>query len=682
MLRLIKYLFFFIVIFSFTSLGALQSDWSSGNESQVRLISPISHNDSSKNIYVGLEYQLQKGWKTYWQSPGDGGFPQEIIWKNSTNIKSLEILWPTPEQFEILGIQSVGYTNHVIFPLHLTLEDFSQPTLVVLDVTYLTCKDICIPGSAHLELFIPVGEKLLTAHSHNIEKTLSQLPKSNLQISFLKNIDIKSFANEKTVSFIAKVAAKEIFENPKVFLHTDFGLPVIEPIISLSANAKHLEATFIFNKKLINAKQFDAEFVITDNNRSFLFTAPLEVETSNVSKYPMSSFFIIIMIALLGGLILNGMPCVLPVLSIKLLSMLQHIEHPSSIRMSFMVTSFGIVCSFGLLAFFFVLLRHLGVSVGWGMQFQQPIFLMIIAFVLAFFSFNLFGLFEISIPRFMSAGIINQIPKNNYTRDFLNGFFATLMATPCSAPFVGTALTFAFTQSSMIMIVIFVAMGVGMALPYLFVSLFPQLIKFFPQPGPWMKYLKYFLGCLLVATLVWIGNVLLNHFNYYFITVTIILLIGYLSLIYFFKYKTFIFIITLVIFFSLPNFAVFKSDNLKDDSGWLDLTTINLKQLISQNDIVFVDITADWCATCQFNKINVLQKKSIQELFSKNNVVKVRGDWTKSSSAIESFLQQYQRFGIPFNVVYGKNYPREIILSELLSEKKIIEALNTLLLNE
>ena len=534
MLRLIKYLFFIIVIFSFTSLWALQSDWSSGNESQVRLISPISHNDSSKNIYVGLEYQLQKGWKTYWQSPGDGGFPQEIIWKNSTNIKSLEILWPTPEQFEILGIQSVGYTNHVIFPLHLTLEDFSQPTLVVLDVTYLTCKDICIPGSAHLELFIPVGEKLLTAHSHNIEKTLSQLPKSNLQISFLKNIDIKSFANEKTVSFIAKVAAKEIFENPKVFLHTDFGLPVIEPIISLSANAKHLEATFIFNKKLINAKQFDAEFVITDNNRSFLFTAPLEVETSNVSKYPMSSFFIIIMIALLGGLILNGMPCVLPVLSIKLLSMLQHIEHPSSIRMSFMVTSFGIVCSFGLLAFFFVLLRHLGVSVGWGMQFQQPIFLMIIAFVLAFFSFNLFGLFEISIPRFMSAGIINQIPKNNYTRDFLNGFFATLMATPCSAPFVGTALTFAFTQSSMIMIVIFVAMGVGMALPYLFVSLFPQLIKFFPQPGPWMRYLKYFLGCLLLATLVWVGNILLSHFNYYFITVTIIIFFGYILLIYIF----------------------------------------------------------------------------------------------------------------------------------------------------
>jgi len=670
MLRFIKYLFFILLIFCFTPILALQSDWSSGTESQIRLISPTTHNDSLKNFYVGLEYKLQQGWKTYWQSSGDGGFPQEIIWKNSTNIQSLEILWPTPEKFEILGIKSIGYTNDVIFPLQLTLEDTSQPTSVVLDVNYLTCKDICIPGSAHLELFIPVGKGSLTSHSYNIEKTLSQLPERNLQISFIKNIDIQAYTNENTVSLVAKAEAKEFFENPKVFLHTDFGLPVIEPIISLSANASNLEATFDFNKKLINAKQFDAQIVITDNNRSFLFTAHLEAKTSNVSNNLVPPFFTIIMIALLGGLILNGMPCVLPILSLKLLSMLQHIGRPSSIRMSFVMISLGIIFSFALLAIFIVLLRYFGMSVGWGMQFQQPIFLLIIAFILAFFSFNLFGLFEIPIPRFMNTSIINQMQENNYTRDFFNGFFATLMATPCSAPFVGTALTFAFTQSSMMMIVIFIAMGIGMALPYLLFSLFPQLIKFFPQPGPWMKYLKYFLGCLLLATLVWIGSVLLNHFNYYFITVTTILLFGHILIIYFFKHKTFIFIVTAVVFFSLPNFAVLKSINLKDDPEWLDLTTINLKQLISQNDIVFVDITADWCATCQFNKINVLQKKSIQDLFSKNNVVKVRGDWTKPNSTIEMFLQQYQRFGIPFNVVYSKNNPQEIILSELLSEKK------------
>ena len=682
MLQLIKFFPPLFVIFFFTPIMALQSDWNNSAESQVRLISPTTQNDSLKNIYLGLEYQLQEGWKTYWQSPGDGGFPQEILWKNSTNIESLEILWPTPEQFEILGIQSVGYTDHVIFPLQLVLEDSSQPTSVVLEVTYLTCKDICIPGAAHLELIIPVGKGSLTAHSYNIEKTLSQLPESNLEISFLKNIDIHAYANNETASLVVNAEAKKFFKNPKVFLHTDFGLPVIEPIVSISANAKNLKTTFVYNKKLINTKQFDAQFIVVDNSQSFLFSSPLKVETSNVSKYPLSSFFIIIMVALLGGIILNGMPCVLPVLSIKLLSMLQHVGHPSSIRMSLMVTSFGIVFSFGLLAFFFALLRHLGVSVGWGMQFQQPIFLMIIAFILTFFSFNLFGVFEIPIPRFMNSGTINQMLRNNFTRDFFNGFFATLMATPCSAPFVGTALTFAFTQSSVIMIVIFIAMGIGMASPYLLVSLFPQFIKFFPQPGPWMKLLKYFLGCLLLVTLAWVGNILLSHFNYYFLAVTIIIFISYFFLVHIFKYKTYIFIILSVIFFSLPNFAIFKSFNLKDDSEWLDFTTVNLKQLISQNDFVFVDITADWCATCQFNKINVLQKKSIQDLFSNNNVVKVRGDWTKPNSAIENFLQQYQRFGIPLNVMYSNNNPQEIIFSELLSEKKILEAFKTLLLSE
>ena len=374
------------------------------------------------------------------------------------------------------------------------------------------------------------------------------------------------------------------------------------------------------------------------------------------------------------------MPCVLPVLSLKLLSILNHRQHTFfySIRKSFFVTAGGIIISFLLLSFALIGLKLSGTSIGWGMQFQQPIFLMIIALVLAFFSFNLFGLFEISIPRFMSAGIINQIPKNNYTRDFLNGFFATLMATPCSAPFVGTALTFAFTQSSMIMIVIFVAMGVGMALPYLFVSLFPQLIKFFPQPGPWMKYLKYFLGCLLVATLVWIGNILLNHFNYYFITVTIILLIGYLSLIYFFKYKTFIFIIILVIFFSLPNFAVFKSVNLKDDSGWLDLTTINLQQLISQNDIVFVDITADWCMTCFYNKKTVLDRKKVKNIFEKYDVKKMRGNLTKPNKEINKYINSYGRFGIPANVIYSSSAPQGILLSEVLTVRNLLSTFESI----
>jgi suppressor for copper-sensitivity B len=654
---------------------ALETDWSVGSESQVRLISPITHNNNQSEIYIGLEYQLQKGWKTYWLSPGDGGFPQEIVSKNSQNIKALEIKWPTPELFEILGIQSIGYKDQVIFPIKISLEDASASTLVVFDINYLTCKDICIPGNAHLELNIPSGEAKLTKHFFILEKTLSLLPQESLSVSFLEKVNTNIYADEEFISFRLKAKAKSSFDNPLVYLHTDFGLPVINPNTVLTANSKNLTSDFIFDKNIIKENNIDVQFIVADQNQSFVINQTLTVQNKDIPTN--NNYLFILLIAFLGGIILNVMPCVLPVLSIKLLSMLQHLEDPLSIRRSFIVTSIGIIFSFILLAVSFISLRHLGISIGWGMQFQQPIFLMIIGLILLFFSLNLFGLFEIPIPRFMNAKVVSGLQENYYTRDFFNGFFATIMATPCSAPFVGTALTIAFTQSSIMMLSIFIFMGIGMASPYFFVSIFPGSLRFFPKPGSWMIYLKYFMGLLLLGTLLWIGNILLNHFNYYFIYASIFLLLLILFFSYFIRYKKLILLIATVIFFTFPNFSFFNPISMKINSDWLDLTTVNLEELIEEN-ILFIDVTADWCATCQFNKINVLNSQSIKEVFEKYNVIKIRGDWTKPNTIIEKFLHQHKKFGIPFNIIYNKENPKGIILSELLSENEIVEVLNKL----
>ena len=675
MLQQFRYLFFIFVFFFFTNSMALETDWSVGSESQVRLISPITHNDNQSEIYIGLEYQLQKGWKTYWLSPGDGGFPQEIVSKNSQNIKALEIKWPTPEQFEILGIQSIGYKDQVIFPIKISLEDTTASTLVVFDINYLTCKDICIPGNAHLELNIPSGEAELTKHFFILEKTLSLLPQESLSVSFLEKVNINIYVDEEFISFQLKAKAKNSFDNPSVYLHTEFGLPVINPNTVLTANSKNLTSDFIFDKNIIKENKIDVQFVLADQNRSFVIDQTLTVQNKNIPTN--NNYLFILLIAFLGGVILNIMPCVLPVLSIKLLSMLQHLEDPLSIRRSFIVTSLGIIFSFILLAISFISLRHLGISIGWGMQFQQPIFLMIIGLILAFFSLNLFGLFEIPIPHFMNAKVVSGLQENYYTRDFFNGFFATVMATPCSAPFVGTALTIAFTQSSIMMLSIFIFMGIGMASPYFFVSFFPGSLRFFPKPGSWMIYLKYFMGLLLLGTLLWIGNILLNHFNYYFIYASIFLLLLILFFSYFIRQKKLILLIATVIFFTFPNFSFFNPVSMKTNSDWLDLTTINLEELKEEN-ILFIDVTADWCATCQFNKINVLNSQSIKEVFEQYNVIKIRGDWTKSNIIIEKFLQEHKKFGIPFNIIYNKENPKGIVLSELLSENEIVEALNKL----
>ena len=290
---------------------------------------------------------------------------------------------------------------------------------------------------------------------------------------------------------------------------------------------------------------------------------------------------------------------------------------------------------------------------------------------------NMFGQFEITLPPQISNLSFFGTTNNKNTKDFFNGFFATLMATPCSAPFVGTAITAAFTQSYAIGISIFLFMGVGMSLPYLLIALFPKLINYLPKPGKWMVYIKYLLGLLLLATVLWLFNILLNFFNYYFIISLIIffLLLSYRQKIPF--QKNIISVIVLLVIFSSSSFSFFQQNRVFEiEKDWLNFYDITFDKLINENKIVFLDITADWCATCQFNKINVLNSETIISLFKENDVTLIRADWTKPNDKINLFLEKYDRFGIPFNALFSPNFPEGILLSELLSEKEMIDAIN------
>ena len=676
MLHVYRYIFYLLSIFIFTNALALETDWSSGNESQVRLISPITKTNNATSFFLGLEYKLQEGWKTYWKSPGDGGFPQQIKWENSSNIKSIEILWPSPQEFEILGTQSLGYSNNIIFPLKIEIINPLESIDAVLDINYLVCKEICIPGNAFLKLTIPAGKGGLTKHSYNLEKSLSKLPIPSLDLNSIENATAGIFVDNQNIHIELSLLAKEIFKKPNIFLHTKYGLPVQKPIIKLDTDSKKLNASFVFNKKLIKDNIVEIEFVINDYNKSLVFEEQIIVKEKTISLY--NSNILVLFIAFVGGLILNVMPCVLPILSIKLLSMLKNIDKKPSIRSSFFITSLGIISSFSLLAGFFILLRYLGLGVGWGMQFQNPIFLMTIAIILFFFALNLLGFFELSIPSFANNRLVSQLNSHYYFKDFFNGFFATIMATPCSAPFVGTALTAAFTQSYVMMFFIFLFMSLGMSAPYLLVSLFPNLLSYFPKPGKWMIYLKYFLGILLLGTLVWVGNILLNHFNYYFIFSSIVLFLLSLLAIHYTKIKEIVLVIAVVIFYTFSGFHFFQSTYSNLDTDWYDFNSTDIEELILSNNIVFVDITADWCATCQYNKINVLNSNKVKNAFDQFNVIKIKGDWTKPNFSIQKFLEQNNKYGIPFNIIYSKKNPKGIVLSELLSQKEVLDTLNKL----
>ena len=672
--KIIKFLISIILFtFYFNTSFALSSEWAVGETSKLRLISPYSQN-SSKNITIGLEYQMQPGWKTYWKSPGDGGFAQNISWENSSNISDVKILWPTPIKFEILGLTSLGYQDNVTFPLEIEIENEFQDINLDLHVNYLICKEICIPGDARIFLDIPAGEKKINDNYFDVEQALSKLPEKDFSRTYLKNINANVLEGENLSTIRLQIESEKIFFNPEIFLHTPFGLPVVQHTISYSANNKLITAEFDFNKKLISEDSFPLEIVLKDVNHNFEHLLSAQI-TKDISNSTMNTFIFYILISLLAGLILNVMPCVFPILSIKLMSVFT--VDQGTARVSFLTVALGIVSSFFLLGICFLVLQYFNFSIAWGMQFQKPYFLIFITLIIFLFMMNMFGQFQINLPQNFSNIAFAGLGNKSFFKDFFNGFFATLMATPCSAPFVGTAITAAFTQNYITGMSIFLFMGIGMASPYLLIALFPKLVNFLPKPGIWMIYVKYFLGLLLLATVVWLSNILLNFFNIYFLVISLFVLLVITYRRKFPLFKNTITIASIIFIFFATSLQIFQQHSSSgEEKDWVSFFTVDIDQLVAQDKIIFLDITADWCATCQFNKINVLNSDNIIKQFKENNITLIRADWTKPNERVNLFLEKYDRFGIPFNAFFSKKFPDGILLSELLSEKEIVNAIN------
>jgi suppressor for copper-sensitivity B len=399
----------------------------------------------------------------------------------------------------------------------------------------------------------------------------------------------------------------------------------------------------------------------------------------------MENISLVLFFAFLGGLILNIMPCVLPVLSIKILSVVKYSgETKRNIRLSFFATSLGIITSFILLAITVIYFKKLGVELGWGFQFQQPLFLVAVIFILFLFSINQLGLFEIYLPSGLSNKINNASGGRSFRKNFLLGIFATLMATPCSAPYLGTAISFALTASNYYIILIFLFISFGLATPYILFTLSPSLISILPKPGSWMEILKKIMGFLLLLSVIWLLVVLSKQISIenLFAIIAILVTMFLLFLIRFDGEKLFflrkIFVLALcgiglaIVHFD-PKNSIPKNEviNFNDWIGFDEAKVIELKN----TRVILVDVTATWCVTCKFNELHVLNSANIQNYFKQNQIVRFRADFTNPSAVIKDYLNRNKRNGIPFNIVYGPKAPNGIILPELLSEKVLIEAL-------
>ena len=323
--------------------------------------------------------------------------------------------------------------------------------------------------------------------------------------------------------------------------------------------------------------------------------------------------------------------------------------------------------SFIALAFMAIVFKFLGKEIGWGMHFQSETFLFFFSILLLFFSLNLLGFFEIFLPDKILKSL-QSTSKNEYKNAFFTGTFATLLATPCSAPFLGTAIGFAFSQSNFSIMITFIILSMGFALPYIILMFSPKIINFFPKPGRWMNYLKFFLGLLVLLSSLWLFSMVFENYKTIFI---IFLLISSLSLNKLLGKKKIFLQIILPIFL----FSTFWFSFNEDKNSWLTFEENKLSNFVKYNNLILVDITADWCITCQVNKFTTLNRENMISFLERNDVILFQADWTDKNDDILNYMKSFNRFGVPLNIVYGPKNKKGVVLSEILSEKIIKAAI-------
>ncbi|MBT3360955.1 MAG: hypothetical protein HN403_15135 [Rhodospirillales bacterium] len=662
------------------------SDWAETEQTAVRLISATTAVGEAARIPLGLHFKLQKGWKIYWRSPGDAGFPPRPDWSASTNLAEASLRWPAPERFSVLGMETLGYKDEVVLPINAEVSTPGQALNIRVKVDYLTCDDICIPYTANLALDLPAGPAAPSDFSHLINRFSSAVPGDGAA----HGLGIEGLEASNARLRVSATSGTP-FEAPDVFVEGPVELFFSKPKFSFTDGRRTVAAEIAVDGiKYVTGGITGAPLTITlvDGQRSAERTfAPEAIAVSTDAAEAGLSIAAVLGLALLGGLILNLMPCVLPVLSIKLLGVVGHGGGKSrDVRISFIASAAGIVCSFLVLAGGLIALKAAGGAIGWGIQFQQPWFLIAMGLIVVLFACNLWGFFEFRLPSGLAAMGASGGERDGLVGHFLTGAFATLLATPCSAPFLGTAVGFALSRGPAEILWVFAALGVGLALPYLLVAAFPVLATRLPRPGPWMVRLRQVLGVALALTALWLITVIAGVLGaipaggiafMFFLIACFLAAASHFGAE--FKKPVGVAVVALSIMsLAVPLTAGGGPQTAGDAAAlselWKPFDEAAIPAYVADGKTVFVDVTADWCVTCQVNKAFILGRDSVMARLKASNVIAMQADWTRPNDDIAHYLASFGRYGIPFDAVYGPGAPNGVVLPELLSEDAVMDA--------
>ena len=673
---------------------AANGGWQKLEFVEARLVSAVDGTGQLAQIPVGLELRLKDGWKTYWRSPGDAGLPPTLDWTGSTNFKSAVLSYPRPHRFTLLNSQTFGYKEQVVFPVGVVPSEAGKAVDLTAKVDVLVCEKICVPQSLDLSLKIPEGPAAPSADAQLLNKFASQVPVTGAASGFEIGEVTASEKDGKHAIEVTALRKDEVFSAPDLLVEMEPAAAFGAPVVHIADGGHRATFTLPLMAGLPPGTSLAGRAVtltFIDGDHAGEGSAKILAGSGPGLASSASLNVLMFAFALLGGLVLNLMPCVLPVLSLKLMSLVDHGDAPPArVRVNFLATAAGIVFSLMLIAATLIALKSAGLSVGWGIQFQQPVFIAAIAVIVALFACNMFGFFEIILPSSVSnfAGTAGD-GDSGMIGNFVIGAFATLLATPCSAPFVGTAVGFALAGGTAQILMIFFALGVGLALPYLAIAAFPSVARYIPKPGMWMVRLRQVLGLALAGTAIWLLSILPSQIGLTG-TLTVAGLIGAMVLA----------LASETLLAKLPHATSRSAAALLalgavgyplvapktthaqvalsgKDHGSIAWTTFDrdqIKSLVSQGKTVFVDVTADWCVVCQSNKKLVINTQAVSQRIGAS-AVPMKADWTSPDAKIATFLSSFGRYGIPLNVVYGPGAPAGILLPELLTQDAVLNAI-------
>src|SRR5437762_6660075 len=665
---------------------------------KAELLADTSAIVPGKPFTVGLLLRMAPHWHTYWKFSGDAGLPTELKWNLPPGWKIGEIQWPIPlKTIDPGDIETYGYENEVLLMQEITPPSKIGDSSVKLSVetNWLVCEKICIPSGETLQLELPISTTSQPANTELFARYRRLLPQnwpgadaattewSRAGSDLRLKVASVALANYPAVDFFPLPEQGTVVGHPTVESRNKNQILFRIPIESSGKSVSAMAGLVVFSQQPNG-----------DDRAAWQITPPSIVSAAH--PVPVRGIFTFLLFGFLSGLILNLMPCVLPVISLKIFGFIQQAgQDRRRILWSGLAFIAGIFAWFVGLALLLIGLKSAGREITWAFQFTNPYFVVLMSAIVLVFALNLFGVFEISLPQFASRGVLGWTAQEGEAGSFFEGVFATVLATPCTAPFLGTALGFAFTQSGWTIFLMFLAIAAGMASPYFLLAAQPAWLRLLPKPGPWMVRVKQLMGFLLLATLLFLLAVLGAQRGVVAIIWTSCFLLV-LSLACWMKgafivptasttsrFVSLVLVLVLVLgsgyYFIGEKFATAKtvSAETQTQGGWQPFTPRLLEVELKQGHAVFIDFTAAWCLTCKFNEANVLEAGAVRDAFQRLGVTRIKADWTNADPAITKILKQFGRPGVPMYVLYPGNHAEPILFPEVLTQNLILEKLET-----